>query len=158
MDVLLVGALWLHTLAFVIAWGYYGVLGRVILPGLGRSLPPAARASAVVAIERRALPLVAISLVLFVGTGTYLLVSDPAYAGLGNVFASTWTTMMLAKHVLVVAMVGLGIGVDVVVRRVAADSTDESRARSFRQLSLCAETTTALGALVVLLTAVAQVG
>jgi hypothetical protein len=28
MDILQVLAVWLHTLAFVIAWGYYGILGR----------------------------------------------------------------------------------------------------------------------------------
>ena len=38
MDIGLILALWLHTLAFVIAWGDYGVLGRIILPALARSL------------------------------------------------------------------------------------------------------------------------
>ncbi len=105
MDLALVVSLWLHTLAFVIAWGYYGVLARMILPALARSLEPTEQATVLEVIERRALPLVGVSLVLFFVTGTYLLVSDPKYAGLGHVLASTWTTLMLVKHLLVVVMI-----------------------------------------------------
>ena len=92
MDVPLVLAAWLHTLAFVIAWGYYGILGRIVLPGLERSLDGVAQAGTLVAIERRAMPLVVLSALIFLVTGTYLLVSSPSYSGLGDVFASTWTT------------------------------------------------------------------
>ena len=119
MDVAQVLAVWLHTLAFVIAWGYYGILGRIVLPGLERSIERPAQAAALLAIERRALPLVVLSLVLFTATGTYLLVNDPHYAGLGDFFASTWTTLMLLKHLLVVALVVLGVAVDRLTRRAA---------------------------------------
>jgi uncharacterized membrane protein len=77
MDLAQVLAVWVHTLAFVIAWGYYGILGRMVLPGLERSLERPAQAAALVAIERRALPLVVLSLVFFAVTGTYLLVVKP---------------------------------------------------------------------------------
>jgi uncharacterized membrane protein len=156
MDVLLVLAVWLHTVAFVIGWGYYGVLGRMILPALGRSLDGPAQASALVAIERRALPLVVVSLVLFSVTGSYLLVADPQYAGLGDVFASAWTVLMLVKHVLVVGLVVLGVAADRVVRRIGDATTDAARASGIRRLTLTAEGATVLGALIVLLTAAAQ--
>ena len=74
MDVPQVLAVWLHTVAFVIAWGYYGVLGRMVLPGLARTLDPRARTATLAEIERRALPLIGVSLVLFMLTGAYLLV------------------------------------------------------------------------------------
>ena len=38
-------ALWLHTVAFVIAWGYYGILGRMVLPALQKRLGVLERAS-----------------------------------------------------------------------------------------------------------------
>jgi uncharacterized membrane protein len=156
VDLLLVVAVWLHTVAFVIGWGYYGILGRIVLPALGRSLDGPAQASALVAIERRALPLIVISLVLFTVTGTYLLVADPEYAGIGNVLASTWTVLMLVKHVLVVALVVLGVAVDRLGRRAGLATSAEVRAAAIHRLTLTAEGATALGALIVLLTAAAQ--
>ncbi len=156
MDLALVLSLWLHTLAFVIAWGYYGVLARMILPAFARSLEPTEQATVLEAIERRALPLVGVSLVLFFVTGTYLLVSDPKYAGLGHVIASTWTTLMLVKHLLVVVMIALGVAVDVLIRSLASSPDEDARASTFRWLSRSAEGAMGLGALIVLLTAAAQ--
>ncbi len=157
MDLPRVLAVWLHTLAFVIAWGYYGVLGRMVLPALARSLDRPAQAAVLVAIERRALPLVVLTLVLFTATGIYLLVVDPEYAGLGNVFASTWTTLMLVKHVLVVALVVVAVYVDRLIRRVGEATSEDVRESALHRVALGAEGATGLGALIVLLTAAAQV-
>jgi uncharacterized membrane protein len=156
MDPIAVVATWLHTVAFVIAWGYYGVLGRIVLPGLEVSLDRGPVAATVAAIERRALPLVVLSMVLFGLTGTYLLVSDPKYAGLGAFFATTWTTLMLVKHVVVVALVTAAVLVDQSVRRLANAATDEERVSAMRGVRLSAEAATGLGALIALLTAAAQ--
>jgi uncharacterized membrane protein len=156
MDLGQVFAVWLHTLAFVIAWGYYGILGRMVLPGLERSLDPLARAAALVAIERRALPLVGLSLVLFVVTGSYLLVVDVHYAGLGDFFASTWTTLMLVKHLLVIGLVVLGVYVDRLIRRIGEATSDGARESALGRLKLSAEGATGLGALIVLATVAAQ--
>ncbi len=156
MDIPLLLAVAVHTLAFVIAWGYYGILGRIVLPALERSLEGPALAASVGSIERRALPLVVLSALLFTITGTYLLVASPQYAGLGNLFASSWTTLLLLKHVLIVLLVALGVGVDVYARRLEGAGDEAERAAALRRLSLAAEATTGLGALVVLLTAAAQ--
>jgi len=156
MDLPHVLAVWLHTLAFVIAWGYYGILGRMVLPALERSLDSPARVAALVAIERRALPLIALSLVLFTATGAYLLVADPGYQGLGNVFASTWTTLMLAKHVLVVGLIAVAAYVDVCIRRLGEATNERDRGSALRRLTWSSEGATGLGALIVLLTVAAQ--
>ena len=156
MDIGLILALWLHTLAFVIAWGYYGVLGRIILPALARSLDDASQVSTLAAVERRALPLVGVSLLMFMVTGTYLLVSDPEYAGLGDVLASTWTTMMLVKHLLVVALVAMGVVIDGSIRRAATATDSTVRDQTLRHVSLGAEAATGLGALIALVTAIGQ--
>lgn len=156
MDLVLLFAIALHTVAFVIAWGYYGILGRIVLPALRRSLDPPAATGTLVAIEARALPLVLFSVVLFIVTGTYLLFMSPGYAGLGDFFANSWSALMLAKHVVVVALVALGIVVDRLVRRAGAASDDAARSAALGRVELAAEATTGLGAVIVLLTAAAQ--
>lgn len=156
MDIPQVLAIWLHTLALVIVLGYYGILGRVVLPALRRSLDGPAQRATLVAIERRALPLVLLAVALFIVTGAYLLLVDPQYAGLGNVLASTWTKLMLAKHVLVVVLVVLGVIVDRLIRGLAEAPTDAAGELDLRLVQLGAEAATGLGALIVLLTAVAQ--
>ena len=156
MDVAQVIAIFIHTLALVIAWGYYGILGRIIAPALERTLAQPQRAATLAAIERRALPLVIASVVLLIGTGAYLLVIDPHYAGLGNLFATTWTTLLLVKHVLVIGLVGLGVGVDILIREAAEATTDRARDSATGLALLAADGATALGALIVLLTVIAQ--
>ena len=157
MDAGLTVAAWVHALATVIVLGYYGILGRVVLPALHRSLEGPALGRAVAAVERRALPFVAGSTAAFVASGVYLLVVDPAFAGLGQYTASTWNTLMLVKHALIGPLVvgafvvhRLAVGLD------AADLEDRDRQTDLGYLGLAAEVTTGLGALILLLTAAAQ--
>ena len=156
MDVPQVAATWLHTLAFVIAWGYYGVLGRIILPALERSLEGRARTSALQAVERRALPLIVLSLILFTVTGGYLLVVDPHYQGLGNLFASTWTRLIMIKHVLVIGLVVLAGLVDWLIRRAPYSDDPDDGGPGLGLIALAADGVTGLGALIALLTVAAQ--
>lgn len=156
MDGLQILATWLHTVAFVIAWGYYGVLARMILPGLVQTVDPFARSAAVLAIERRALPFILLSVVLFTITGSYLLVTDPQYAGIGN-FRNGWTALMLGKHVLVIVFVGLGVIVDRLTRWAADVDDDRARDTYLRWLGWSADVATGVGALIALLTVLAQV-
>jgi len=127
-----------------------------VLPALERSLDGSAQTATLVSIERRALPLVLISMMLFVVTGTYLLVIDDSYAGLGKVVANSWTTLMLVKHLVIVVLVGLGVTVDVLIRRAGVAGDDATRGPILRRVRLSAEAATATGALVVLLTVAAQ--
>ena len=98
-----------------------------------------------------------LSLVLFVITGTYLLVVDPSYAGLGNLFASTWTTLMAVKHVVVIALVAVAVVMDRLISRLPTCRTGSDEAECIRRVRWSAEAATALGAVIVLLTAAAQV-
>jgi hypothetical protein len=157
MDVLQILAITVHTLGLVIALGYYGLLGRLILPALRPTLDGPGLVAALVALERRAMPLVVLSAVAFSLTGAWLLVDSPQYAGPGNVFASTWTTLMLLKHVLIAGIVGLALLVHRQVGRIGAALPALTPEADLRRLSLYAEGLTALGAIVILLTATAQV-
>ncbi len=154
MDYVQLGAVSIHTLAMILVVGYYGILGRVILPALHRSLDDATRASVLVAIERRAAPLVILAVALFVATGAYLLLVDDQYAGLGN-FSSTWAALMLVKHLLVIVMVVLGFLVDFLIRGLT-DTDPAAQARDMALTGLATEGATGLGAVIVVLTAAAQ--
>jgi len=156
MDPVHVGALWLHTLAMVIALGYYGILARIVLPALRRSLDGPDLATAVPAVERRALPFVVAAAVAFIVTGAYLLVVDDRYTGIGD-FSSSWSTLMLVKHLVIVVMIALAVVVDRLARSVG-EATDEGRGQVLDVLVLVADGATAMGAIALLLTAIAQLG
>jgi uncharacterized membrane protein len=156
MDVPLIVAAWLHTVAFAIAWGYYGVLARLVMPSLEGVLDPRDWAVSVVSIERRALPLLGAALVAIVATGIWLLVGDPRYGGPGSALASPWATLMLVKHVAVVVFVALAVLVDRATRDFAAALDDSARRGAGRRVARLAEVTTGVGALIALLTVAAQ--
>ena len=157
MDYVEAGAVAIHTLAMVLVVGYYGILGRIVLPVLRRSLNAPELGRTLVAVERRALPLLVLAVGLFFATGAYLLIADDQSEGIGNFFASTWTTLLLAKHGLIVVMVLFAVIVDFLVTEVADAETDAARERMLGLLALAIEATTGLGALVIVLTAAAQV-
>lgn len=157
MDYGQAGVIAIHTLAMILAVGYYGILGRVIVPALRGSLAGPVLGTTLATVERRARPLLLLSAGLFVATGAFLLLADDQSEGIGNFFATTWATLMLAKHGLIVVMVVLAGAVDFLVSEVAFAETDIERDRLLGRLGLAIEATTGIGALVVVLTAVAQV-
>jgi uncharacterized membrane protein len=63
---------------------------------------------------------------------------------------------MLVKHVVVVVLIGAGVAVDVLVRRVAEATDDRARASALRRVGLAAEAATGLGVIIALLTVAAQ--
>jgi uncharacterized membrane protein len=156
MDIAAVLAVWLHTVAFVIAWGYYGILDRFVLPEVARSLDDDARGPFLRALERRALPFVLLAVVLFTVTGSYMLVTDPRYTGLGDVSSSTWAALIFVKHLVVVGFIVVGVLIDLLIRDLAAATEPEARARIMRRLGFGTLAATALGAVIALLTVVAR--
>jgi uncharacterized membrane protein len=151
MDPLHVGATWLHAVAMTFALGYYAVLGWVAIPVLERLRAQVDPGEAVAAIERRALPVIVGAIAVFTASGLVLMVGDGRYDGLGNVTASTWTILMLLKHVVVAVMVGLGLTLHVIATRDPAEALQ--RRRPVQRL---AQVIAALGAVVLLITAAAQ--
>lgn len=156
MDLVQVAATWLHLLATVAMLGYYAILGLVVLPAIRRLVPAPELGESIAAIERRATPAIIGSLAIFLATGVFLMTTDPRYGGVGDVSGSAWATLFLVKHVVVLAMVGVGVYVDaLVVRRfAAAEATDDPAA--VRLLVRSCGVMTLLGAVVLFLTAAAQ--
>jgi uncharacterized membrane protein len=144
MGLLHVLAVWFHTLGFLIVMGYYGVLGRILIPAIVQSVEGRGQAAALITTEKKVLPLL-LSVALFVVTGAYLLVIDSRYEGLGNFFSSTWTTLMLVKHVVVVVMIVAGVAVDLLIGRLDQAASDSARRSAIFRVELAAEGATGRG-------------
>jgi uncharacterized membrane protein len=156
MDLAQVGASWLHLLATVALIGYYAILGLLVLPAIRGLVPAAALGQSIAAIERRATPIIIGSLAIFLATGIFLMTTDSRYGGVGNLAGSTWATLFLVKHVLVLAMAGVGVYIDaLVVRRFGAVEAPGDPA-AVRLFVLSCGVMTLLGAVVLFLTAAAQ--
>jgi uncharacterized membrane protein len=154
MNLIVVGATWLHVIATVTLVGYYVVLGLLILPTLRRLAPPTTTVETIASMQGRATPVFVVALIVFLATGVYLLGLDPQYRGPGNI-AGSWGTFLAAKHVLVAVMVGLGLYHDGIIVRLAARAAEAADA----DLNRVARTTwgmALMGAAVLLLTAAAQ--
>ena len=157
MDIVQAAAAWLHSLATVALLGYYALLALVILPVLRRVVNGPALGRVIPEIERRALPVVLASVGTFVVTGLYLMVTDDRFVGIGHFFGSTWSTLIVVKHVVVVGLVGLGAAIDLLIVPAIASPVDEpARAVAVSRLARGASAIAVLGAIVLLLTAAAQ--
>lgn len=154
MDYLHIGASWLHLVATVVLLGYVGVLGLVVIPVLRQGSVPAA-CDLVVALERRALPGVALALVAFLATGVYLTVSDDRYAGAGEIMGSDWAAIVSLKHVVIAVLLGLGLYADGLIAKRIASTEAPDRSAALARLDVVAKLMTTLGAVVLLLTAIA---
>jgi uncharacterized membrane protein len=155
VDLVLVVSVAVHTLAIVIVLGYYGILGRIVVPALQRSLEPRAVAASLGAIERRARPFLVLAIAAFAITGIYMTVADDQYEGLSALGSSGWTTLILLKHAVVALLVGLGLVLDRLIDGLSAWQAGPPE-RSVRVVGFMAEGITALGAIVILMTAAAQ--
>lgn len=156
MDLMQVGATWLHLLATVAMLGYYAILGLVVLPTIRGVLPARELGETIAGMERRATPIIVGSLIAFLATGVYLMVTNTRYGGVGDI-GSTWATIFLVKHLVVGAMVGLGVYVDALVVRGFSVPGSPEQPTAIRRLAMATVLMTVLGAVVLLLTAAGQV-
>jgi uncharacterized membrane protein len=144
----------LHVLATVVFVGYYLLLTLLYLPALAK--PENGGGAALSEISRRSRLWLYASLVVFALTGVYLTLADANYAGIGN-FSSPWAVLMLAKHILILAMIVIGFWFNAIQRvgpALRSYPGDAQRMGRFRRYS---NLMTVCGVLVVLLTAFAQV-
>jgi putative copper export protein len=85
------------------------------------------------------------------------MLSDARFSGFGHFFDSTWATLIVVKHVVVVALVGVGVYLDLLVVPGIEGPVDEAaRAAAVGRLARGAAAMVILGAIVLLLTAGAQ--
>ena len=150
-QLLIALSVWFHAVGTVLLIGHYLLLSVIYLPVLEKN-----GGAFLSEISRRSRPWMYVSLVIFMVTGIYLMFADPNYLGVGD-FGNFWSVMMLVKHLLVVAMIGLGFWYNAILRvgpMIVSNNNAELGIRRFRMFSnlmaIC-------GVLVLLLTALAQV-
>jgi len=151
-PVLIALSYWLHELATVVFIGFFVLLAMIYLPVLSR----VEYRGALSEISKRSRSWMYAALIVFIITGVYLLMADPNYLGVGN-FNNAWSVIMLLKHLLVVVMIAMGFWFNAILRvgPLMSANTGADQATSRFQgyvlaMAIC-------GALVLLLTALAQV-
>ncbi len=141
---------WLHNLSTIIFIGYFLLLSLILVPVLAEN-----NGMILSEISKRSRPWMYVSFLVFIVTGIILTFANPNYLGIAR-FDNPWTILMLAKHVVVLAMIVIGFWFNAILRvgpmlssnRGVAQAT--SRFRSYVNLmAIC-------GLLVLLLTAFAQ--
>jgi len=143
---------WLHALATVIFVGHFVLLALIYLPVLAKN----ENSLALSEISKRSRSWMYASLLIFIITGTYLMIADSNYLGFAD-FGNFWGIVMLVKHVLIIGMIAMGFWFNAILRvgpLMGSNTGVEQAISRFRwyvnAMAIC-------GILVLLLTALAQV-
>ena len=145
---------WLHAMATVVFIGHYFLLATLYLPAFGNQKPEIAGPILSDVSKRSRLWMYA-SLLVFMVTGIYLMIVDPNYLGVGN-FGNMWSIAMLLKHILIVAMIGMGFIFNAVFRVGPMMGSNSGAAQAIARFGLYTKLMATCGVLVLLLTAFAQ--
>lgn len=144
----------LHGLATVVFLGYFVVLALIYLPAL-QSEPQAACGAIIAAVSKRSRPWLYGSLLLIAATGVYLTFADPNYMGIGN-FSSPWAIAMLVKHLIILAMLGMGFWYNAILRVGPLASSNTGAAQAIARFRTYVKSMAASGVALLVLTALAQ--
>lgn len=145
---------WLHAMATVIFIGHFVLLAVVYLPAFGKQKPEVA-GPILSDVSKRSRPWMYASLLIFMITGIYLMIVDPNYLGVGN-FGNAWGVAMLVKHILIVAMIGMGFVFNAILRVGPMMSSNSGAAQAITRFGLYTKLMAVCGVLVLWLTAFAQ--
>lgn len=145
---------WLHTLATIIMIGYYVFTGLIYLPILERQMQANALRDLLEQVSARLRPFFGGSLLIFLVTGTHLMLINESYLGLGNFFGNTWSALIVIKHVLVLAFLALAVYSE----RAFLSQISDQKPKALTKYHWALNTNTALGLFILLLTSLAQAG
>jgi uncharacterized membrane protein len=137
----------------VVFVGHYVFLSLVYLPTFERQARGTALRELLERVSGRLRPYFGGSLLIFIVTGTHLMLINENYLGLGNFFGNAWSTLIVIKHVVVLAFLALAI----LSERVVMGKISEKQPEALQQFRLALGMNTFLGVLILLLTTVAQV-
>jgi uncharacterized membrane protein len=145
---------WLHALATVVFIGYYLFAGLIYMPVLQRRMQVNALRDLLEQVSARLRPLFGGSLLIFLITGTYLMLINKSYLGLGDFVANPWSILMVSKHVLVLAFLAIAA----ISERAFLGKISDERPEALKRFRWALNTNLVLGVIILLLTAVAQAG
>jgi len=144
----------LHVLATVVFVGYYFFTGLIYLPVLERCLNAGALRELLEGVSARLRPFFGGSLLTFLVTGTYLMLINQDYRGLGNFFANPWSVLIVLKHVVVLAFLAIAVFSE----RAFMGQISDRKPQALKQFRWATNVNMALGVVIVLMTSAAQAG
>jgi uncharacterized membrane protein len=145
---------WLHVLATIVFIGYYLFTSQIFLPVLERHMQGNALRGLLEQLSARLRPYFGGALLVFVVTGTYLMMINKNYLGLGRFFANPWSALMVTKHVLVLAFLALAVYSE----RAFLGQISDQKPKALKQFRWALNINTVLGMAIILLTSIAQAG
>lgn len=147
-------SLWLHALATIVMVGHYVFTGLIYLPVFERRMRTNALCELLEQVSTRLRPYFGGSLLIFLATGTYLMLINQEYLGLGHFFDNPWSALIVIKHVLVLAFLVLAIYSERAYMRHIGDENP----RALKNFRLSVNINLVLGVIIILMTSVAQAG
>jgi len=108
-NIILVVCNWLHLIATVVWIGHMANSAILFTPLSKKYVSKSTYGDFLADYRRRDKPTALTAIVVFFATGLGLMLLSPQYQGLGNIFANSWSTIVFAKHIIVLVMVGLGV-------------------------------------------------
>jgi uncharacterized membrane protein len=153
-DLLVALSTWLHALATIIMVGYFVFAGQIYLPVLETQVKGNALRGLLEQISTRLKPYFGGSLLIFLVTGTHLMLINESYMGLGKIFANLWCVLIVIKHVMVVAFLALATLSE---RKFLVRISDQDP-KAVKQFRNALNINMLLGVAILLLTAIAQGG
>lgn len=155
MSVFLVAfSTWLHALATVVFIGYYLFTCLIYLPVFERQMRADALRELLEQISARLRPFFGGSLLIFLITGTHLMLINKNYLGLGNFFGNPWSALIVIKHVLVLPFLVLAVFSE----RAFLGQIGDQKPEALKQFRRALNINLILGVVILLLTALAQAG
>ena len=155
MSTLLVAlSTWLHTLATIVMIGYFVFASLIYLPVFERQMQANPLRGLLEQVSARLRPFFGGSLLIFLITGTHLMLINQNYLGLGNFFGNPWSVLIVIKHVLVVVFLALAVFSE----RAFLGQIGDQKPEALRQFRWTLNINAVLGVVILLLTSIAQVG
>lgn len=145
-------SVWLHALATVVFIGHYLLLSLIYLPVLSKN----GSGTALSEISKRSRPWLYVSLLIFIVTGTYLMLIDSGYLGFMD-FGNLWGILMLVKHLLVFGMIAMGFWFNAILHVGPMMSSNTGAVQAIARFRWYSTAMAISGVIVLLLTALAQV-
>jgi uncharacterized membrane protein len=143
---------WLHTLATIVMIGYYIFTSLIYLPIFEHQLQANPLRDLLEQISARFRPFFGGALLAFLVTGTYLMLINANYLGLGHFFSNPWSSLIVIKHGLVLAFLALAFYSE----RAFLGQISDQKPEALKHFRWAVNINTALGMTILLLTSIAQ--
>jgi uncharacterized membrane protein len=155
MSAYLVGlSTWLHVLATIVWIGYYVFTSLIFLPVFVRRMNANDLRDLLEQLSARLRPFFGGALLIFLVTGTHLMLINENYLGLGSFFGNAWSVLIVIKHMLVLPFLVLAVFSE----RAYLSQISDQKPQALKQFRWAVNINAVLGLVILLLTSIAQVG